>query len=384
MPEARRTIVLSANSDWNIVNFRVGLIGALREAGYDPVIIAPPDPAAEERMRALHIERFPVSIDRSGVNPLADLKLLATYRGLLRKIRPAAYLGYTIKPNIYGSIAAASLGIPSIPNVSGLGTAFMKAGPLQWTVSRMYRFGFRRAPVVFFQNEEDRDLFVHRKIVRQDQARVLPGSGVDLQRFAPAPPMKGGAIFLLIARMLRDKGIVEFVEAARLLRKEMPKARFQLLGPIDEGNRSAISGAEINHWVDQGLVEYLGSVGDVRPHIAAATAVVLPSYREGLPRSLLEAGAMSRPLIATDVPGCRNTVDDGVNGYLCKVRDPASLADAMRRLARLSPERRRALGDAARHQVEERFSEEFVIQAYLEVLAALQDTPMADDAEPAL
>jgi glycosyltransferase involved in cell wall biosynthesis len=373
VPAPRRTIVLSANSDWNIVNFRAGLISALRGAGYDPVVIAPQDPAAEERMRALRVERIAVPIQRSGLNPWTDLTLLARYRGLLRKLRPAAYLGYTIKPNIYGSLAAASLGIASIPNVSGLGTAFMRSGGLQKLVSHMYRVAFRRAPVVFFQNEEDRALFVGRGIVRSDQARVLPGSGVDLERFAPAPPPEGPPTFLLIARMLRDKGVIEFVEAARLLGQELPDARFQLLGPFDEGNRTAIGRAEIARWVGEGVIDYLGTADDVRPYIAAATAVVLPSYREGLPRSLLEAGALARPLIAADVPGCRDVVEDGINGYLCKVRDPVALADAMRRVALAVPANRRAMGEAARRGVQQRFSEKFVIQAYLDVLASLEE-----------
>jgi glycosyltransferase involved in cell wall biosynthesis len=214
-------------------------------------------------------------------------------------------------------------------------------------------------------------LFVERRIVRSDQARVLPGSGVDLERFSPAPQPSGPTIFLLIARLLRDKGVVEFVEAARRLRAEFPDARFQLLGPIDEGNRSAIGRVEVDRWVADGVVEYLGTMDDVRPAIAAATAVVLPSYREGLPRSLLEGAAMARPLIAADVPGCRAVVDDGVNGYLCRVRDPSSLADAMRRLAQASMAERQAMGEAARRKVQERFSEELVTRAYLEVLAGL-------------
>jgi glycosyltransferase involved in cell wall biosynthesis len=367
-----RTIVLSANTDWNIANFRPGLIRALRGAGYEPVVIAPQDPAADSRMRELRMERIPVRMERSGVNPISDLRLLARYRRLLKRLRPAAYLGYTIKPNIYGSLAAASLGIPAIPNVSGLGTAFMRAGPLQQVVTALYRVGFRRAPVVFFQNGEDRQLFVERAIVRDDQARVLPGSGVDLQRFTPAPPLEGPPVFLLVGRLLRDKGVVEFVKAARLLRREMPKARFQLLGPIDEGNRTAIRCHELDSWTAEGLIEYLGTADDVRPFIADATAVVLPSYREGMPRSLLEAAAMARPLIAADVPGCRDLIEDGVNGFLCGVRDDASLAAVMRRLAESSADQRFAMGQSARRKVQERFSEDFVVRAYLDVLAALK------------
>jgi glycosyltransferase involved in cell wall biosynthesis len=322
-------------------------------------------------MQALGVERIPIRIDRSGANPLADLRLIARYRGLLKRLRPAAYLGYTIKPNVYGSFAAASLGIPALPNVSGLGTAFIGGGPLQQIVVRLYRIGFARASVVFFQNDEDRQLFVDRRIVRPEQARVLPGSGVDLERFTPSPAADGAPVFLLVGRLLRDKGVNEFVEAARLVRAKIPQARFQLLGPIDEGNRTAISRTQLDSWVAEGVVEYLGTTDDVRPFIAGSSAVVLPSYREGLPRSLLEAAAMARPLIATDAPGCRDVVEDGVNGYLCAVRDSGSLADAMLRFADLPLKRRLAMGESARRKVQERFNEERVVDTYLEVLDGL-------------
>ncbi|MFL6751769.1 MAG: glycosyltransferase family 4 protein [Sphingomicrobium sp.] len=371
----RPMVVLSANSTWNIVNFRAGLIRALRSAGYAPVVIAPRDAAADSRMRELGVECITVPIDRSGVNPAADLRLLRAYRRLLERLRPAAYLGYTIKPNIYGAMAAARLGIPAIPNVSGLGTAFIRNGLLQQIVLRLYRIGFRRAPVVFFQNAEDRQLFVERRIVRPDQARVLPGSGVDLERFSPAPAPGGPPAFLFIGRLLRDKGVAEFIAAARLLRRELPEARFQLLGPIDDANRTAVDPHELQSWISEGVVEHLGTTDDVRPFIAAATAVVLPSYREGLPRSLLEAGAMERPLIATDVPGCREVVEDGINGLLCKVRDPQSLAAAMRRIAGMPAAELAAMGAAARQRVQDRFSEAVVVGIYLDVLRKVRAAP---------
>ena len=320
-------------------------------------------------MRDLGVERIAIEIDRAGLNPLADLRLLARYRSLLKRLLPAAYLSYTIKPNIYGSFAAASLGIPAVPNVSGLGTAFIRGGPLQAIVTRLYRMGFARAPAVFFQNDEDRRLFVDRRIVREHQARVLPGSGVDLERFTPAPLPAGPPVFLFIGRLLRDKGVVEFVEAARSLKRELPLARFQLLGGLDEGNRTAIGQGEIASWVTEGVVEQLGTTDDVRPFIAGATAVVLPSYREGLPRSLLEAAAMARPLVASDVPGCRDVIEDGVNGYICAARDVASLSEAMRRLANLPRDEQLAMGEAGRRLVQERYSEAFVIRAYLDILA---------------
>jgi glycosyltransferase involved in cell wall biosynthesis len=322
-------------------------------------------------MSDLQVERLVIGIDRSGLNPIADLRLLGEYRRILKRMRPAAFLGFTIKPNIYGCIAARSLGIPAIANISGLGTVFIKRGPLLAFVTRLYRFGLSRAAVVFFQNPDDRALFVARRMVRPEQARLLPGSGVDLDRFAPAPQPVGPPTFLLIARLLGDKGVREFVAAARSLRADLPDARFQLLGPIDEGNRTAIARAELDEWIAQGAVDYLGETDDVRPYVAAASAVVLPSYREGLPRSLLEAAAMARPLIATDVPGCREVVEDGINGILCQARDAESLAKAMKTLAKAPVAKRSAMGEAARRKVQDQFSETVVIAAYLDALDTL-------------
>jgi len=368
---SRPKIVLSANSQWNIVNFRSGLIRALREAGFEAIVIAPPDASAEQRMRELGVERIGIEVERSGLNPLADLKLLSAYRRLLKQLRPAAYLGYTIKPNIYGCIAAASAGIPAVPNVSGLGTAFMRGGPLRQLAILLYRFAFRRAPVVFFQNEEDRRLFIDLRIVGADRARVVPGSGIDLEHFRQVPLPASDPVFLLIGRLLRDKGVLEFVEAARQVRSELPDARFQLLGPVDDSNRSAVGAAAVRSWVEEGIIEYLGATDDVRPYIAKASVIVLPSYREGLPKSLLEGAAMGRALIAADVPGCRDVVEDGLNGYLCPPRDALSLAGAIRKMAALPKTERVAMGAAGRARIQDRFSETLVIGAYLGALADL-------------
>ena len=370
-----RRVVLGGNSSWNIVAFRSGLIRALRQNGYEPIVIAPVDAAAEGRMTALGLEPIVIEMERSGLNPFADLRLLLQYRRILRRLRPVAYLGFTIKPNIYGSVAARSAGVPAIPNISGLGTVFIKGGPLLGLVTALYRFALRHAPVVFFQNPDDRALFLERGLVRAGQARLLPGSGVDLDRFRPAPLPTGAITLLFIGRLLGDKGVRELIDAARIVKKDR-NIRIQLLGPLDVGNRTAVSRAELDRWIAEGLVDYLGETDDVRPFIAQATAVVLPSYREGLPRSLLEAAAMARPLIATDVPGCREVVEDGVNGFLCRANEPESLGgqlrlgddQAMLRLAELSADRRSAMGSESRRKVEERFSESVVIAAYLDAI----------------
>ena len=363
---APRRVVIAANSAWHIANFRAELIRALIEQGYEPVVVAPADSTV--RLQDLGVQHVDLPLERSGLNPFVDLALLARYRRILKQIRPIAFLGFTIKPNIFGGYAASTLGIPSIANISGLGTAFIKRGPLQSLVSRLYRFALRRARIVFFQNPNDQALFLQRRLVRADQAQLLPGSGVDLDRFQQEALPDGPITFLFIGRLLGDKGVRELIGAARKLRTSHPNVRVQLLGPLDGGNRTAISRAELNDWVSHGLIQYLGETEDVRPFIKEATAVVLPSYREGLPRSLLEAAAMGRPLIATDVPGCREVVDDGTNGLLCAPQSAESLADAMRRLADLTPEERSAMGLASRRKVEAQFSETVVIQAYLDAL----------------
>ncbi|MGZ2411615.1 glycosyltransferase involved in cell wall biosynthesis [Sphingomonas sp. F9_3S_D5_B_2] len=320
-------------------------------------------------MKALGVRRFEVNISRSGLNPFKDLALLLSYRRIIAEVRPAAYLGFTIKPNIYGCLAARFAGVPAIPNISGLGTVFIRGGLLGTVVSALYRIGLSRAPVVFFQNSDDLAVFIGRKLVRRDQARLLQGSGIDTDRFSPAPLPLGPVRFLFIGRLLVDKGVREFVEAARVLRAGGSDARFQLLGALDEGNRTAISRAELDSWVAAGAVEYLGEAEDVRPFIADSHVVVLPSYREGLPRSLLEGAAMGRPLIAADVPGCRDVVERGVNGFLCEARNAASLAEAMRKMLGLTTEQRAALGHAARERVQAKFNLSGVIAEYLRAIA---------------
>lgn len=368
MPAAPRRVVLGGNSSWNIVSFRSGLIRVLKERGYEPVVVAPIHDAAEARMSELGVERIVVEFERSSLNPLADLRLLLHYRRILKRLRPVAYLGFTIKPNIYGCLAARQAGVPAIANISGLGTVFIKGGPLLAVVTRLYRTALRGAAVVFFQNPDDRNLFIERRLVRPGQARLLPGSGVDLERFQPAPLPSGPVTFLFIGRLLGDKGVRDLAAAARILKSSGADVRIRLLGPIDVGNRTAITRAELEQWVAGGLVEYLGETDDVRPFVEKAHAVVLPSYREGLSRSLLEAGAMARPLVVTDVPGCREVVEDGVNGFLCRAYEPQSLADAMLKLAELPPDRRSAMGLASRRKIEQEFSESIVISAYLDAL----------------
>ncbi len=370
MPKPR--IVISINTSWNIFNFRAGLIRALVAAGYEVVAVAPPD-AWSARLAELGCRFVPLPMDNKGTSPVRDFGLMLRYRRVLAAERPAAFLGYTVKPNVFGSLAAHSLGVPTINNISGLGTAFIRRSWLTSVVKLLYRSALGRAARVFFQNEDDRALFVTENLVPAARTDVLPGSGIDLTRFTPTPLPAAEAcpVFLLIGRLLGDKGVNEYAEAARLLRRTHPGARFQLLGYLDVENGTAIPRASVEGWVKDGIIEYLGDTDDVRPFIAAADCVVLPSYREGTPRTLLEAAAMARPIVATDVPGCRDVVDAGVNGFLCAARDAQSLAAAMEKVIALAPAERAAMGAASRHLAETRYDEAIVIARYLEAIAAV-------------
>jgi glycosyltransferase involved in cell wall biosynthesis len=359
-----RAVVVSINTTWNIANFRSELIRRLQAEGFRIVAISPPDMhvAALEEMGVAHV---PIYIDNKGLSPLRDLRLLVDYWRILRRLRPVSYLGWTIKPNIYGSLAAHVLGIPVINNISGLGTAFIKINFLTRVVKALYRTALARSATVFFQNRHDRNLFVSQRLVSLKQADVLPGSGINLAHFTPAPMPDLRFSFLMVARLLRDKGVVEFVEAARIVRETHPDVQFHLLGAIDVQNRTAISRDMLEGWLREGVVHHLGEAADVRPHLAAASVVVLPSYREGMPRSLLEAAAMAKPLIATDVPGCTEIAREGENALLCQVRDAQSLATAMLRMLALDPAERAAMGLRGRAIAEAEFDTAVVERQYL-------------------
>ncbi|GHE79853.1 glycosyl transferase [Camelimonas fluminis] len=370
-------VVISINTSWNIINFRAGLIGALQKQGFDVVAVAPTDPYSPG-LAHLGCRHVPLPMDNMGTSPVRDLALFARYLSVLRKEKPDLYLGWTIKPNIYGSLAAHVLGIPAINNVSGLGTAFLHQGWLTRLVRMLYRLAFSRSRTVFFQNTDDCRLFVETGLIRQEQAGILPGSGVNVSSFVQQQPVQRdegqGPVFLLVARLLWDKGIGEFVEAARCVRQLVPNARFQLLGFLDVENRTAVPRTTVEEWQREGIIEYLGHTDDVRPFIAESDCVVLPSYREGAPRSLLEAAAMGRPLITTDTTGCRDVVEHGFNGWLCQVKDAGDLAEQMLAFARLPPEGKHRMGQNSRLLAERKFDESFVIKSYTDAIQQIKSS----------
>ncbi|RDV15527.1 glycosyltransferase family 1 protein [Pontibacter diazotrophicus] len=362
-------IALVINTSWNIYNFRRSLIKALLAEGHEVVAIAPKDDYSE-RLMAAGCRFVPVQMEK-GTNPFTDLMLTWRLYRAYRQVKPDVVLHYTIKPNIYGAIAAHWAGIPAINNVSGLGTVFITKDYISSIALRLYKLAFRYPAKVFFQNKDDRKLFLRNNLVRAGITDVLPGSGINLQEFVPAAAFKRSEpfVFLMVARVLFDKGVAEFVQASKLVQEQYPEVKCQLLGQFDERSRSAVKQQQLEEWLATGVIEYLGTTDDVAAVVSKADCVVLPSYREGTPRTLLEAAAMAKPLIATNVPGCREVVQQGVNGYLCRARSAEDLAEKMLQMLQLKEEDLENMGQASRQLAVSRFDDRFVIQKYLHAIA---------------
>ena len=361
--------MIALNTSWNLVNFRSGLISALVSNGYEVVAVASYDKYSPQ-LPALGCRYIPLHIDKSGTNPWRDLILLWRFYRLMCKERPDIFLGYTIKPNIYGSLAARAKAIPVINNITGLGSIFAKNNWLIYMVKWLYRIALARSSKVFFQNENDCNFFIEENLVVESSSDQLPGSGVDLEKFYPAPLPSGPKTrFLLIARMLWDKGIAEFIEAARIMRQRGFNAEYILQGSLDEENPNGIPKTQMDEWASEGTIHYLGFSDNIYEEIKKSDCVVLPSfYGEGTPRALLEAAAMARPIITTDSVGCRDVVDNGVNGFLCKPKDVLSLAEMMEKFFAMSYKNRQEMGLRSREKVEREFDEKIVINKYLHAI----------------
>lgn len=371
-PNVPLRITLVCNTAWAIYTYRQGLIRELAARGVEVIVLAPRD-RTFELLTAMGCRCIDLPVASKGTSPRDDLRMLWALFRHYRSIRPDIVFHYTIKPNIYGSIAAKLAGVNSVAVTTGLGYVFIQHSRAAQVAKMLYRFAFRFPREVWFLNRDDKAAFIDQDLlVHPERARLLHGEGVDLEQFALTPlPDTDHFDFVLIGRLLWDKGVGEYVEAARRLRKRYPQARFQLLGPVGVDNPSAITRAEVATWEQEGVIEYLGEAHDVRPFIAAANCVVLPSYREGVPRTLMEASAMGRPIVATDVPGCREVVAHGINGLLCEVRNANSLADRLAQMLDMDGEERRAMGERGRQKVMAEFDERVVINQYKDLIRNL-------------
>lgn len=377
------TIAVVCSYTPSLVNFRYRLLQSMVENGHTVVAFGPEDDQPTiDRLAAIGVRFEQIPMSRAGLDPMEDLRTLATLVSRLRRLRPDVALCYTMKPVIYGLIAARLAGIRQRHALmTGLGYVFSDdtSNPRLPQIRRistwLYRIALRGNGRVFVYNSADADdIRAGRMVTPVERMITVPGSGIDLSRFAAAPLPTNGTVFLMVSRLLRDKGVREFVEAARRLRAQNATARFQLLGPRDP-SPLAIGDDELARWRDEGAIEYLGETDDVRPHLAAATVFVLPSYyREGLPRSILEATATGRAVITTDLPGCREAIVAGENGLLVPPRDPAALVAAMKRFLD-QPDLAETMGRRSREIARDRFDVEAVNRLLLAEMGLLRPTP---------
>ncbi len=366
------SVCFVSNTAWSVFNFRLEVIRYLLKKSYKVLIIAAPDgfETALEKEGCLFI---PLAFDNRSLSILADLKLYRRLKRLYRQHKPGVIFHYVIKPNVYGTLAAAALSIPSIAVVTGLGYSFSKRGWLYWLTKFLYAYAFRRSREVWFLNNEDARFFIAQHMVDIERTNVMHGEGINTTYFQLNRSAQQGRefCFLMSARLLRSKGIVLFADAARMIRRKQYAARFVLIGSPEATHPDALDPGLLEEWQNEGLIEYQGFVADVRPALSSADCFVFPSYyNEGVPRSLMEAASMQLPIITTLNRGCREVVVDGKSGLLCHPQDAFDLAEKMEMMINLPPEARREMGAAGRNLVIDKFEVTQVAALYERTIAS--------------
>lgn len=356
-------IAFVGNSSLTMHNFRINLLRSMVKLGYEVVVLAPKD-SDTTSYKSNRIRYIPIDVDCKGVNPVKDFALMNQLRALYVKEKFDFVFHYTIKPVIYGSIAARLARVKHISVITGLGYTFLNSGFLNKLVISLYRFSLKKAEEVWFLNEDDREVFLTNEILKKRRTRVINGEGVNTRLFRPAKKETSKFKFLFIGRMLWDKGIGEYVGASRILKMKYPNVEFEALGSLGSANPSAISREKMDEWESEGIINYLGETHRVIPYLSNTSCVVLPSYREGISRVLLEASSMEKPIVATNVTGCRDIVEDGISGYLCEVRNVESLASAMEKVILLPKEQLEEMGKKGREIVLSKFDEKIIMQEY--------------------
>ncbi len=367
-----RTVTISSNTSWYLYNFRASTIRRLQSEEYRVICLSPEDDYSQKLIEDLGCEWLPLVMNNQGSNPIRDAGLVYQFWCYYRKLKPVAALHFTIKNNVYGTWAARVLKIPAINNVSGLGTAFIRSGLVPAIVRLLYKTSQPFAHHVFCQNQEDFAQLVGSKLVASKQLELLPGSGVDLDRFNPSlrEEHSGPFRFLYAGRMLADKGLTELISAVSAINANGIQCNLWLSGFADVDNVSSISRQQLEKWAEQPGIEWLGPSDSMQQIYGAVDCVVLPSYREGMPRSLLEAGAMGLPVVATDVPGCRNIVENRFNGLLCEARNSDSLQVVMQKMLLMTATERLTMGQNGRTLVSQHYSEHLVVDATLRAVAS--------------
>jgi glycosyltransferase involved in cell wall biosynthesis len=369
-------IVLFANTDWYLYNFRLSLAKELRVHGHEVILVSAPGPF-EPLLQESGFHWVPFPLSRQGINPFYELRTLWRLTRLYHQLGPDIVHHFTIKPVLYGSIAAHVLGIHGIINsITGLGHLFIDPEPITRLLRRLASWLYRlylRGTEVIFENPEDRRIFIEWKFIKPGQAHLILGTGVDVERFRPTDKENNPPIVLFSSRMLVTKGILEYVDAIRILKKKGIQARFALAGNTDAGNPASIPEEQIEAWKQSGLVEWWGWQSDMPAALARTDIFCLPSYREGVPNALLEATACGLPIVTTDTPGCRDVVTHGVNGLLVPVKNAQAIADALELLIG-DPELRRRMGNAGR-EIAVNFSDIKINRETLAVYSLLTNSP---------
>ena len=365
-----KKVAITANTSWYLYNFRINTIKALLESDYKVIAIAPLDDYSS-KLKSLGVEYININIDQGGTNVFKDLKTLIDFYSIYKENPVDVVLNFTPKNNIYSTLAASRFDIKVINNIAGLGLLFVSENITSKIARFLYKVSQRYADKIFFQNDDDRHLFLKSIISTPSRTERLPGSGVDLSRFTVVHAPDDNVVrFLLVARMIYDKGILQYVESAKNLKEKYgDNVEFSLLGFLDVNNPSAISSSTMNSWTEAGYVNYCGVSDNVEAEIGFSDCIVLPSfYREGVPKSLLEAGAMGKPIITTDNVGCRETVEHGVNGFICEPKSVESLTDMLERMIKMSHENRIKMGISSRTKMATEFDEQIVIKKYLNAI----------------
>ena len=375
-----KTVALVANTTWNIYNFRLNLIDKFIAEGMDVAVIAPVDEYLTYKEQYPTVRHYGLRmLDRDSTNPIKDLLLVIELIRRYRKIKPDVVVHFTNKPNIYGGVAARIAGVKSIAVVTGLGYAFIHNGYMQTIISMLYRLTSRFHKMFIFENTEDRKLFAKLGIVSEKSSVSVKGCGVDTSFFQPvANEATGKIVFTFIGRLLYDKGIREYVEAARMVKAGRPDTEFWVVGELDAGNPATVDKDELISWVEEQVIYYHGFVKDVRRLIAQSDCLVLPSYREGLPRIIVEGMSMAKPVITTDTAGCNETVDEGINGYLAKTGDVSDLADKIGKMLALTPDERKRMGIAGREKACREFDDKLIAgDIFKQVQTVIGNGPLA-------
>lgn len=366
-----KCIAIVANSTWNIYNFRLNIIKKLIEEGWSVVVIAPLDEYIHYKESFPSVKHIPLKqLVRDGMNPWKDIRLVMELRSIYKRVKPDIILHYTHKPNIFGGLAAKLSGNKSMAVITGLGYPFLNKGLSRTATSFLYKMTAGSHSKFIFENDDDRQLFVDRGLIDESKSISVNGCGVDTALFAPHPNgiKKKKTIFTFIGRLLYDKGIVEFVEAAKRIKKEYHDTEFWVLGELDDSNPSMVKKSDLLAWIESEVIIYHGFLKDIRPRVAQSDCIVLPSYREGMPRIVLEGMSMSKPIITTNTAGCRQTVEAGVTGYLVEVGDSDDLSAKMRAFLNLSYEEAHAMGAAGRERAITHFNDKKIAEDLLQIV----------------